>query len=174
METKTIVAIGYAFQNAEALRILYTHYCGNTLEIVRKSMFLSFNYAFVCEIFLKGIISITLGNKIEAIRGHNLGNLFSMLDSETRKKINQYFIDEKIIQFPEINDDRTDLMDGIKRCENVFLETRYFYEGDNANIDFYFLMKFSFALEEYINSNTEYHESLKKAKEQNNKIKGEI
>lgn len=99
------------------------------------------NMAFACEVFLKTLI-LMRGKKQT---GHELKDLWNVLDNETRQEIVNVLIKET--DFTEEL-----IRDGVEDISNAFIEWRYSYEVQAISIHIGFLETFSTVLRDFISS----------------------
>jgi hypothetical protein len=80
---------------------------------------------FAIELYFKGIITLENGNA----RGHNLSVLFEHLSPDSQAAL--------VASFQTA--DRPDFEQRLKNISGVFIEWRYIFEQQSANLDFLFL-----------------------------------
>ena len=98
------------------------------------------NSAFACEVFIKSLL-IFHGMTVQQIKTHSHGlqglwNTYATKDQNTATQIRQavryYFSSNDVTLF-----DRK-----LKEASNAFVDWRYWYEGNHAQINLHFLMAF--------------------------------
>lgn len=98
------------------------------------------NSAFACEVFIKSLL-VYHGMTLAQIKSHNHGleglwNAYTAQDQRTsaqiRQFVQQYFSSSDVTLF-----DRK-----LNEASNSFVDWRYSYEGNNAQINLHFLMAF--------------------------------
>ena len=82
--------------------------------------------AFAVELYFKGIITLENGNA----RGHDLSELFERLSTESQATL-----------VAKLQLDRPTFDQKLKAISGVFVEWRYIFEQQSANLDFPFLGK---------------------------------
>ncbi len=89
------------------------------------------NAAFACELLFKSILE----NKV---KGHNLDNLFKMLEPTIQTEI-RILVEKDMIK-KNINYSDSDFSSNLYKNRNTFLQWRYFYEGNTEKLNFQFLL----------------------------------
>lgn len=92
---------------------------------------IAFNAAFACELLFKLILE-------RKVKGHNLDNLFKMLEPTTQTEI-KMLVEKEMIR-KNINYSDSDFSSILFKNRNTFLQWRYFYEGNTPKLNFQFLL----------------------------------
>lgn len=136
---------------------------GDLKELIASSVYLTSNFAFSCELYLKGVLGYLNNDSTKASfksYGHDLYKLFNHLPLEVQNIIkDEYLKIIKVFKAKYFNKN-TDFDLALIQSRKSFEECRYFFEKADKNepgyIHFYFLSAFAIAIHFYVLDNTDF------------------
>lgn len=136
---------------------------GNPRELVASSVYLTSNFAFSCELYLKGVLGYLKNDSSKQFFksfGHDLYKLFNQLPSEVQIIIKNEYLGIIKVFNTKYFDKNTDFDLALLQSRKSFEECRYFFEKADKNepgfIHFYFLSALASAVHFYVLENTDF------------------